>query len=118
MTEKLYYIDSHLFTFEAVVLDCREAGERFAVELDRTAFFPEGGGQLADTGSLGPARVLDVQERDGRILHYTDKPLTVGECYSGRLDGEQRHRRHEKVFPLQREQVAEMGAELVTDPWK
>ena len=93
MTEKLYYIDSHLFTFEAVVLDCREAGERFAVELDRTAFFPEGGGQLADTGSLGPARVLDVQERDGRILHYTDKPLTVGECYSGRLDAEQRHRR-------------------------
>ena len=93
MTEKLYYIASHLFTFEAVVLDCREAGERFAVELDRTAFFPEGGGQLADTGSLGPARVLDVQERDGRILHYTDKPLTVGECYSGRLDSEQRHRR-------------------------
>lgn len=93
MTEKLYYLDSHLFTFEAVVLACEEAGKGFAVELDRTAFFPEGGGQPADTGSLGPARVLDVQEKDGRILHYTDRALPVGEIYSGRLDSEQRHRR-------------------------
>lgn len=93
MTEKLYYTDSHLFAFEAVVLACEESGRGFLVELDRTAFFPEGGGQGADTGSLGPARVLDVQERDGRILHLTDRALTVGEIYSGRLDAEQRHRR-------------------------
>lgn len=93
MTEKLYYLDSHLFHFDAVVTDCRPEGEGWVVELDRTAFFPEGGGQPADTGSLGPARVRDVQEKEERILHYTDKPLTVGECYSGRLDGEQRHRR-------------------------
>ena len=93
MTEKLYYLDSHLFTFEAVVLHCEESGKRWAVELDQTAFFPEGGGQPADTGSLGPARVLDVQEKEGRILHYTDRALSVGEIYSGRLDAEQRHRR-------------------------
>lgn len=93
MTEKLYYTDSHLFTFEAVVTDCREGTNGWTVELDRTAFFPEGGGQPADTGRLGPARVLDVRETDGRILHVTDKPLTVGECYSGRLDAEQRRRR-------------------------
>ena len=93
MTEKLYNLDSHLFTFEAVVTDCREEKEGWVVELDRTAFFPEGGGQGADTGTLGPARVRDVQERDEHILHYTDRPLTVGECYSGRLDAEQRHRR-------------------------
>ncbi len=93
MTEKLYYRDSHLFGFEAVVTDCRRDGERWIVELDQTAFFPEGGGQPADTGSIGPARVVDVQERGASILHFTDKPLTVGECYSGRLDAEQRHRR-------------------------
>lgn len=93
MTEKLYYLDSHLFAFEAVVLACEERGKGFAVELDQTAFFPEGGGQGADTGALGPARVFDVQEKDGRIWHYTDRALTVGEIYSGRLDAEQRHRR-------------------------
>ena len=93
MTEKLYYTDSHLFTFEAVVTDCREGKDGWLIELDRTAFFPEGGGQSADTGSIGPARVRDVHEKDGRILHSTDRPLTVGECYSGQLDAEQRHRR-------------------------
>ena len=93
MTEKLYYTDSHLFTFEAVVTDCREGKGGWLVELDRTAFFPEGGGQSADTGSIGPARVRDVHEKEGHILHYTDRPLTVGECYSGKLDAEQRHRR-------------------------
>ena len=55
MTEKLYYTDSHLFTFEAVVTDCRETKNGWTVELDRIAFFPEGGGQPADTGRLGPA---------------------------------------------------------------
>ena len=78
MTEKLYYLDSHLFHFDAVVTDCRPEGKGWIVELDRTAFFPEGGGQPADTGSLGPARVRDVQEEGERILHYTDKPLSVG----------------------------------------
>ena len=93
MTEKLYYLDSHLFTFDATVLACREEKQGYSVVLDRTAFFPEGGGQLADTGTLGPARVLDVHERDGEIRHYTDAPLTVGERVTGQLDAEQRLRR-------------------------
>ena len=93
MTEKLYYLDSHLFSFEAAVTDCRKTEDGFAVELDRTAFFPEGGGQQADTGRIGPARVRDVRETDGRILHYTDSPLTAGESYTAHLDREQRLRR-------------------------
>ena len=93
MTEKLYYQNSHLFEFDAAVLDCREEKKGYSVVLDRTAFFPEGGGQLADTGTLGAVRVLDVHERGGEIRHYTDAPLTVGERVHGCLDAEQRRRR-------------------------
>jgi alanyl-tRNA synthetase len=91
MTEKLYYIDSHLWQFDAVVTGCEETKGGFAVTLDRTAFFPEGGGQLADTGSIGEARVLDVHEKEGRILHYTDRPLPVGERFACAVDAEQRY---------------------------
>ncbi len=93
MTEKLYYLDSHLFAFDAVVIGCREEKKGYSVVLDRTAFFPEGGGQLADTGTLGSARVTDVHEKGGEIRHYTDAPLTVGETVHGELDREQRLRR-------------------------
>ena len=93
MTEKLYYIDSHLREFEAVVLACEETKKGWALSLDRTAFFPEGGGQMADTGFIEEARVLDVHEKDGQILHYADRPLPVGERVSCRIDWEQRYRR-------------------------
>ena len=75
MTEKLYYQNSHLFAFDAKVLDCRAEKKGYSVVLDRTAFFPEGGGQLADTGTLGGVRVTDVHEKGGEIRHYTDAPL-------------------------------------------
>ena len=93
MTEKLYYRDSHLAAFGATVLACEQTKTGYAVTLDRTAFFPEGGGQPADTGMLGSARVLDVHERDGVILHLTDGPLPVGAAVKGELDFEQRWRR-------------------------
>ena len=93
MTEKLYYKDSHCLVFDAVVIDCREEKKGYSVVLDRTAFFPEGGGQLADTGTLGGVRVTDVHEKGGDIRHYTNAPLTVGECVHGEIDKEQRLRR-------------------------
>ena len=93
MTEKLYYQDSHLFTFEAAVLDCRKEKKGYSVVLDRTAFFPEGGGQLADTGVLGGVRVLDVHERGGEICHCTDAPLEIGAHVEGIVDAGQRLRR-------------------------
>ncbi len=93
MTERLYYADSHLFSFRAAVTGCEAAGEGFLVTLDRTAFFPEGGGQPADTGALGGARVLDVRERGDEILHRTDAPLPVGTIVEGAVDREQRLRR-------------------------
>lgn len=92
MTEKLYYIDSHAFEFTANVLECVELDGGYAIILDRTAFFPEGGGQAADTGYIGSVRVSDVQERRNEILHYTETPLERG-TYQCRIDAEQRLRR-------------------------
>lgn len=93
MTRKLYDEDSHLRRFSAVVRSCAAYGDRWQIVLDQTAFFPEGGGQDADTGTLGPARVLDVQEVSGEIVHYTDQPLEPGDAVEGMLDWEQRFRR-------------------------
>ena len=86
MTERLYYSDSHLRRFTGRVLSCREEKGRWAVTLDRTAFFPEGGGQAGDRGTLSGASVPDTRERDGEILHFCDQPLPVGEIVEGELD--------------------------------
>ena len=93
MTEKLYYADSHLSVFTAKVLACEQVKKGWQIVLDRTAFFPEGGGQSADTGTLGGVRVLDAHERGGEVVHLCGAPLPVGESVEGRLDFEQRLRR-------------------------
>ena len=63
MTEKLFYTDAYLKEFTATVLDCEPVDGKYAVRLDRTAFFPEEGGQYADRGTLNGVAVLDVKER-------------------------------------------------------
>ncbi|MDO4815265.1 MAG: DHHA1 domain-containing protein [Bacillota bacterium] len=93
MTEKLYYTDSHMKSFTARVLSCREAEGKIEVVLDRTAFFPEGGGQSADTGKIGEAQVLDARERNGEVVHYVNSPLNEGEEYECEIDWMQRFRR-------------------------
>lgn len=100
-TKKLYDTDSYLREFTAKVLSCepladakkRRDGAAFGIVLDQTAFFPEGGGQTADTGNLGNAVVIDVQEKDGVIVHYTDVPLEPGIAIQGLLNWEQRFRK-------------------------
>jgi alanyl-tRNA synthetase len=89
-TRKLYYEDSHLYTFTARVTDCREVEKGFAVTLDATAFYPEGGGQACDLGNLGDAGVLDVQEHEGRVIHLCDKALVIGETVQGIVDEKRR----------------------------
>ena len=90
MTDKLYYESSHRKDFEAQVISCEPEGEGYKVVLDKTVFFPEGGGQYADTGILGGIHVLDAQEKDGIIYHYTDGALTPGEIVKGEIDWEKR----------------------------
>ena len=85
-TVKLYYENAYTQDFTAVVQSCEAVKNGFAVTLDRTAFYPEGGGQPADHGTLGEARVLDVHEKDGVITHLCDRALSVGAEVGGRID--------------------------------
>ena len=85
-TNKLFYTDTHLTEFSAMVVDCFESKKGFEVELDATAFYPEGGGQAADKGTLGGIEVLHVHEDGERVLHLLEKPLTVGETVTGIVD--------------------------------
>lgn len=85
MTEKLFYEDSHRTEFTAKVISCEEAKDGYRVVLDQTVFFPEGGGQYADTGVLGTVNVTDVHEKDDVIYHYTTEPIGSGK-YCDRKD--------------------------------
>ena len=89
-TNKLFYADTHMTEFSALVVDCFEGKQGFEVELDQTAFYPEGGGQAADKGTLGGIEVLHVHEDGDRVLHRLEKPLTVGETVEGIVDYDHR----------------------------
>lgn len=93
MTEKLYYVDSHQKEFDASVTACEPMGKGYGIVLDKTAFFPEGGGQYADTGYLDGIRVNDVQEKDGVIWHLAEEPLAAGRTVHGEIDWGQRFER-------------------------
>ena len=88
--KKLYYADCHLREFTAEVVSCRQVSGGFEIELDATAFYPEGGGQACDLGYLDDTKVLDVQEREERILHLCDKPLAAGTSVHGKIDWDRR----------------------------
>ena len=85
-TRKLYYEDCHLLSFSARVTGCEKAKAHWAVTLDATAFYPEGGGQACDTGILGGVRVLDVREQGEQIVHLCDAPLEVDSEVTGTVD--------------------------------
>ena len=89
-TKRLYYQDSHQKTFTATVLDCipRDAG--FAVILDRTCFYPEGGGQPGDRGTLNHVRVTDTRESGDTVLHLTEEAIDIGTEVTGTIDWERR----------------------------
>ncbi len=86
MTERLYLLDSMCSSFDAVVTACEPCKDGYLVELDRSAFFPNKGGQPCDVGTLSGAAVSDVNERDERLLHLCDRAFSVGDAVHGELD--------------------------------
>ena len=86
MTDRLFEKNPYLKTFEAKVTGCEEKKGMWRIRLDRSAFFPEGGGQPGDHGRIEDAVIFDTHEKDGDIWHYADKPLEVGSNVTGTLD--------------------------------
>lgn len=87
---ELFYRDEYAREFDAEVISCQKGKKGYEVVLSDTAFYPEGGGQPADRGTLGQVNVLDVKRRNGEILHITDAPLEAGMTVHGVLDWERR----------------------------
>lgn len=96
MTEKIYYSDAYLSEFECKVVNLYNDEKYIYVETDRTAFFPEGGGQTSDVGFLGDVYVKDVQITDGKILHFVEnteenvKALKNSTFLKGKIDMKKR----------------------------
>ena len=95
--EKLYYEDQYLKEFIAEVTEVIEKNNLYYVSLDKTAFFPGGGGQHCDLGYIDNHRVIDVIEEKGKIYHVTEKrPIKIHRVnckidWDRRLDGMQQH---------------------------
>lgn len=103
MTRRLYYEDQYIREFSARIISCEKGEKGFEVVLDRTAFFPEGGGQPGDEGFIGPSRVTDTRERGGEVVHICSEELKTGVTAECRLNFEKRllnMRRHagEHIF--------------------
>ncbi|MBQ2933630.1 MAG: alanyl-tRNA editing protein [Clostridia bacterium] len=90
MTEKLYEKDAYIKEFTATVIDCVSADNAFKIILDKTAFFPEGGGQASDVGVLDETEIFDVQIEDKTIYHYAKEPIKVGSEIIGKIFFERR----------------------------
>ena len=91
MTEKLYYLDAYIKEFTAAVLSCEAVDGGFDAVLDKTAFFPEEGGQYSDTGFISDAKVINVYEKEGIIHHICDKALEVGASFECRINFDERY---------------------------
>ena len=89
-TIRIYETDSHARRLQARVLSCEEGENGWLVELDRTIFYPTGGGQPCDTGMLDGTQVRDVQARDGAIVHIVQQPMEVGADVVGTIDWKRR----------------------------
>ena len=93
MTEKIYEKNAYCSEFTGKVISCISNGDFYEVVLDKTAFFPEGGGQGADKGTLNGEEVCDVQEKGKEIVHFLRNPVSENTRVSGVLDWDVRFAR-------------------------
>ncbi|MCK4301898.1 MAG: alanyl-tRNA editing protein, partial [candidate division Zixibacteria bacterium] len=102
MTDRLYYRDSSVLSFEGTIVECGEHEGRWYTILDRSAFYPTSGGQQHDLGCLGDVDIVDVVEgEDAAVRHISNKPVgDVGDTVSGEIDRERR-RRHQQQHTAQ-----------------
>ena len=84
--EKLYEAQPYLTQFSATVESCTQGKKGWDILLNQTAFYPEGGGQPYDTGTLGGVSVLEVHQREGRVVHTCAAPLEAGSQVEGQID--------------------------------
>lgn len=89
-TRRLYYEDVYIKEFKAKVKECRKGEKFYEILLDQSAFYPEGGGQPCDLGTLGGAEVKDVQEKDGELIHYMETSFDPGDEVQGKINWERR----------------------------
>ena len=89
-TEKLYYADAYIGEFDATVLSCESVCDGYAIVLDKTAFFPEEGGQYSDKGYIANAYIYDVREKNSVIYHYSKDALNVNESVHCSIDFDER----------------------------
>lgn len=92
-TRRLYYEDSYIKEFKAEAISCEKRDGFYAVVLDKTAFFPEGGGQKSDSGFIGEKFVFEVSEENGKIIHKTKEAINENEEYLCKIDWETRFSR-------------------------
>ncbi|WP_079478788.1 alanyl-tRNA editing protein [Halobacillus salinus] len=90
MTRKLFYEDVYRSEFESVVVESAQEDGRDYVVLEETVFYPTGGGQPHDTGSLNEIEVYDVEEVDGDVRHYVKESISEGTSVKGRIDWKRR----------------------------
>lgn len=88
--EKLYYINQYLKEFEAKIIDIKRIDDKFHISLDKTAFFPGGGGQSCDLGELNGRNVLDVYEEKGEIYHVVSHDISDSIIVKGKIDWDRR----------------------------
>lgn len=87
---ELFYREPYTREFDAEVIGCTHVQDHYEIVLSDTAFYPEGGGQPCDTGTLDQINIENVQRRDGAIVHCADAPLAVGRKVHGILNWQRR----------------------------
>lgn len=90
MTERIYFEDAYVSSFDAVVTACEKHGDSYGITLDRSAFFPEGGGQPGDTGKIGSCIITDTIECNGSPLHISNEFIEKGTAVSCEIDFDKR----------------------------